>query len=489
MGMVYEATHLALGRRVAVKVIAPQLAHDPEFRERFEREARLTARLHHPHVVDVYDAGEQDGVLYLVMRFVEGTDLRTLLHGGQRLDAERAVALTGQVAGALDAAHAAGLIHRDVTPSNILIGDGGDAALTDFGLVKHLETAGLTRTGAWFGTLAYVAPEALRDEGVDARADVYALGCLLHRMLTGETPYPRESDAAVIAAHLHDAPPRPSVVAGVPSAFDGVIARALAKEPQDRFGSAGALAVAARDALRATPDEAATGTAPTIRRTIVPAEAATRIAPPHKHPAGADAPARTGRGGGRLAVAAAALLLLGAGAGAALGAALQDDPAPAPKRVRTATRASNIPAPANLTPYETVGYRAQVPDGWELVADDMPRGTLHESRWRTGGTDPAELVIAYVEDSQATPEGAASRARAQHYRAPTFSELAFGPVGLAGGQGYRWIYGTAGDAHFNWYLNPCGIAVAVHGQTAARSALYWAPTFRTVAESIQTACE
>ncbi|MSW95849.1 MAG: protein kinase, partial [Actinobacteria bacterium] len=281
MGMVYEATHLALGRRVAVKIIAPQLAHDPEFRERFEREARLTARLHHPNVVDVHDAGEQDDVLYLVMRFVDGIDLRTLLQGGQRLAPARTVTLVGQIADALDAAHTAGLIHRDVTPSNILISGKGSteqAALTDFGLVKHIDTAGLTRTGAWFGTLAYVAPEALRDETIDARADIYALGCLLHRMLTGETPFPRESDAAVIAAHLTDPPPRPSATRGVPAGLDAVVARALAKQPGDRFASAGALAAAAREALTAAPETPA-GTAPTQRRAPGDADMPTRVAP------------------------------------------------------------------------------------------------------------------------------------------------------------------------------------------------------------------
>ena len=231
MGVVYEATQLALGRRVAVKVISPQLADDPEFRERFVREAQVAASVHHPNIVDVYDAGEQDGVLYLVMRFVDGVDLRTVLRAEQRLAPERAVRIVTDVAGALDAAHRAGLIHRDVTPSNILLsGEGADerAALTDFGLVKHVDTQGATRTGTWFGTLAFVAPEALRDDPVDGRSDVYALGCLLHRMLTGSVPFARESDAATITAHLHDAPPRPSEARGVDPAFDAVITRALA---------------------------------------------------------------------------------------------------------------------------------------------------------------------------------------------------------------------------------------------------------------------
>ncbi|MFM9124689.1 MAG: serine/threonine-protein kinase, partial [Actinomycetota bacterium] len=151
MGVVWEATQIALGRRVAVKVIAPALAGDPEFRERFVREARLTASVHHPNIVDVYDAGEQDGVLYIVMRFVDGVDLRTVLREQAPLDPQRAVRICEQVAGALDAAHRAGLIHRDVTPSNILLSAGGadeQAALTDFGLVKHLDTEGHTKTGA-----------------------------------------------------------------------------------------------------------------------------------------------------------------------------------------------------------------------------------------------------------------------------------------------------------------------------------------------------
>ncbi|MBU6338292.1 MAG: serine/threonine protein kinase, partial [Acidobacteria bacterium] len=252
MGVVWEATQIALGRRVAVKVIAPNLAGDQEFRERFVREARLTASVHHPNIVDVYDAGEQDGVLYIVMRFVDGVDLRTVLREQAPLEPGRAVRICEQVAGALDAAHRAGLIHRDVTPSNILLsGSGSDeqAALTDFGLVKHLDTEGHTKTGAWFGTLAYVAPEALRDEPVTGAADTYSLGCVLHRMLTGEVPFPREHDAAVVAAHLSDPPPLPGATAGVGEQFNAVIGRAMAKDPASRQSSSGELGREARDAL------------------------------------------------------------------------------------------------------------------------------------------------------------------------------------------------------------------------------------------------
>ena len=251
MGVVYEATHLALDRRVAVKVISPNLAGDEVFRERFIREARLAASVHDAHVVDVYDAGEQDGVLYLVMRFIDGTDLRSVLQAQPRLEPARALRVAGHVAHALDAAHRAGLIHRDVTPSNVLLegaGAGEHASLTDFGLVKTIDTAGVTGTGPWLGTVAYVAPEALRGEPIDGRADVYALACVLHRMLTGEAPYERRSDAATIAAHLHDPPPRPSA-AGLPAALDDVIARGLAKHPGDRHATAGALVAAARSAI------------------------------------------------------------------------------------------------------------------------------------------------------------------------------------------------------------------------------------------------
>ena len=248
MGVVYRATQLSLGRPVAVKLIAPAHAADPRFRERFEREARLAAAIDHPNVIPVYEAGVDEGRLYLVMRWVGGADLSGLLAREGRLEPARAAAIAEQVAGALDAAHNAGLVHRDVKPANVLL-SGDHAYLADFGLTRPIRgDARLTSTGQWLGTADYMAPEQFDGDVADALTDVYALGCVLHAMLTGEPPFRRETMPSTILAHLHEPPPRPSHTPGVPQTFDAVVARALAKRPEDRFPSAGDLGRAARSA-------------------------------------------------------------------------------------------------------------------------------------------------------------------------------------------------------------------------------------------------
>src|SRR5215211_100138 len=183
MGVVYRAEQLGLGRTVALKLIAAELAQDRGFRERFERESRLAASIEHPNVIPVYEAGEADGVLYISMRYIDGSDLRALISSGGRLDPRRAAALLGQVGNALDAAHGLGLVHRDVKPANVLVaGEGAQehAYLTDFGLTKRAAShGGLTKTGEWVGTVDYVSPEQIQGHGLDARTDVYSLGCVL----------------------------------------------------------------------------------------------------------------------------------------------------------------------------------------------------------------------------------------------------------------------------------------------------------------------
>jgi hypothetical protein len=252
MGVVYRATDLALDRPVAIKLVAPALAQDREFRERFEVESKLAASLEHPNVVPVYRAGEEDGVLFLVMRFVPGSDLRSLIKRGAGLEPERAVAIAGQVAAALDAAHQHGLVHRDVKPANVLLADGGHVYLTDFGLSKRLAGDGPTEDGGFLGTVNYVAPEQIRNQTIDARTDVYALGCLVFHMLTGSVPFPLQSQEATMWAHLSTAPPaiserRPTLTA----ALDAVVAQALSKAPADRHTSAGEFAAELEAALRA----------------------------------------------------------------------------------------------------------------------------------------------------------------------------------------------------------------------------------------------
>jgi serine/threonine-protein kinase len=252
MGVVYRATELSLGRPVALKLLAPERARDAEFRERFQRESRMAAAIDHPNVIPVYAAGEHDGSLYLVMRYVGGTDLHALLrdHGAQ--SPARAADVVAQVAAALDAAHRAGLVHRDVKPANVLLA-GNHAYLSDFGLTRLAGSdSGLTEEGRWLGTVEYCSPEQLRGHRTDARADVYSLGCVLYAALTGAPPFANGTVPATMLAHLNDTPPRPSSH-GAPREFDRVIARALAKAPEDRYPSAGDLGRAALAAARGEP--------------------------------------------------------------------------------------------------------------------------------------------------------------------------------------------------------------------------------------------
>ena len=240
MSVVYLAEDLRLRRRVALKLLAPSLAKDAAFRQRFLAESELAASLDHPCVVPIYEAGEADGRLFIAMRYVQGSDLKELLREGP-LSAARAVAVCGQVAGALDFAHERGLVHRDVKPSNVLLDSRGHVYLADFGLTTRLAEPRTVEPGL-LGTIDYVAPEQIRGDQVDGRADVYALGCLLCECLTGEPPFPRSSDAAVLFAHLEEEPV-------APVGLEPVIARALAKEPGDRYGSCAELVDAAREAL------------------------------------------------------------------------------------------------------------------------------------------------------------------------------------------------------------------------------------------------
>ncbi len=255
MGVVYRATNVALNRIYALKVLAPALADDAQYRERFKREMRIAASMHHPHVVAIHYAGEDNGTLFFVMDFVFGTDLRQVLRAGGALDPDRAVDLLGQITSALDAAHARGLVHRDVKPANILITvvDGEERAyLTDFGVAKRSDAASeLTAQGVAVGTVDYMSPEQINGLPTDARTDVYALGCVFFQMLTGRVPYERENSVAKLFAHVHDPPPplEDGLSDSYP-AFASVIETAMAKDPDDRYPSAGDFARDAGAALR-----------------------------------------------------------------------------------------------------------------------------------------------------------------------------------------------------------------------------------------------
>jgi streptogramin lyase len=251
MGVVYKAYDLRLKRPVALKLVAPSLALDERFRERFARETELVMSLEHPNVVPIYDAGDVDGRLYLAMRLVDGTDLGSLLLAEGALEPGRALTICAQIASALDAAHARGLVHRDVKPSNVLLDSSEHVYLADFGLTRRLDDQiGDPGDDRSIGTPAYLAPEQLDGESVDGRADVYSLGCLLYECLTGERVFPRDSRLAVAWAHLEEEPPRASRRRpGLPEGIDAVVSRAMAKDPEERYPTGRALTSAAEDVL------------------------------------------------------------------------------------------------------------------------------------------------------------------------------------------------------------------------------------------------
>ncbi|MGH3875025.1 MAG: protein kinase domain-containing protein [Pseudonocardiaceae bacterium] len=258
MGVVYLAEDIQLRRKVALKVLTPNLADDELFRKRFDRESQSAAKLDHPNIVPVYAAGEAAGSLYIAMRYVSGGDLRELIEANGPLSLAQATSVIAAVADALDAAHAQGLVHRDVKPANILF-DGRHGQehyyLSDFGITKVAAgSTNLTSTGQIVGTIDYIPPEQIHGKLVDGRADLYALGCVLYHCLTGEVPFPHEEIAALMWAHVHDEPPpattrRPEL----PPQIDGIVAKAMAKQPENRYTTCRELALALRDVTTAPP--------------------------------------------------------------------------------------------------------------------------------------------------------------------------------------------------------------------------------------------
>ena len=255
MSVVYRAENARLGNKVALKLLADTLADDESFRERFVRESRTAAGLNHPNIVPIYDAGDWEGVLYIAMRWVE-KDLKAHLRRDGPLAPDHALAVAAQVGSALDAAHARGLLHRDVKPANILLEPGEPGAppiayLADFGLTKHLESrSGITASGQFVGTIDYMSPEQIEGREVDSRTDIYSLGCVIFESLAGATPFRRETEVAVLWAHMReDPPPLSEVRPDLPRELDSVLAKAMAKSPEHRYGSCRELVADLRHAL------------------------------------------------------------------------------------------------------------------------------------------------------------------------------------------------------------------------------------------------
>jgi serine/threonine protein kinase len=323
MGVVYRAEELALQREVALKLIRPDQSEEERMRERFRRESKVAASVDHPNVIPIFEAGEEDGVLFITMRLVSGTDLRALVSAEGRVHPQRAARIVRDVGAALDAAHKRGLVHRDVKPANVLLGRADHVYLSDFGLAKQATAAGgLTRQGSIVARAEYVAPEQVTEDRVDARTDVYSLGCLLFEALTGQAPF-AEKGAGAIMAHVEDAPPSAvALVPDLPREFDNVVGRAMAKDPEERYPSAGDLgeaALVAAGELRHAGAESvvATGDAAPAGARAAPQAAAgarpTGGAQPATEAGGEGPAAEPEAGGGealRWGVAVAALLIL-----------------------------------------------------------------------------------------------------------------------------------------------------------------------------------
>lgn len=260
MGQVYKAHDTEIDRDVAIKVLPPELGSEPGYRERFRREAHIAARLNEPHIIPIHDTGEIDGRLYLVMPIIEGVDVHTLLQRDGAMSPQRAVQVIEQLAAALDAAHEAGLVHRDVKPSNALVTRKDFVYLIDFGIAHDAKATKLTQTGSIIGSFAYMSPERMQSGAADARADVYALACVLHECLTGAQPFGGDSMEQQVVAHLTLDPPKPSDLnPNLPPGFDEVIATGMAKNADQRYRSAGDLAAAAHRALNESSTSADTG--------------------------------------------------------------------------------------------------------------------------------------------------------------------------------------------------------------------------------------
>ncbi|MFQ6395008.1 protein kinase domain-containing protein [Nocardia sp. KC 131] len=257
MGEVYEAYDTVKDRVVAVKLLSEELAQDPGYQVRFRRESQAAARLAEPHIIPIHDWGVIDGTLFIDMRLVPGLDLRSLLRHEGTLSAERAIGIIEQIAAGLDAAHADGLVHRDVKPANILVTEADFAYLVDFGIAHTEGDSAMTQVGMAIGSYTYMAPERFDVGDVTGRADIYSLACVLHECLTGSTPFPAASMSVLIRSHLSQPPPRPSVQRpGIPAAMDAVIARGMAKDPDDRYPTAMDLARSAKATLGTPPTPA-----------------------------------------------------------------------------------------------------------------------------------------------------------------------------------------------------------------------------------------
>jgi hypothetical protein len=510
MGVVYRARQLDLDRQVALKVIQADHRQDQEFTDRFQRESRLAASIDHPNVVPIFQAGEADGVYFIAMRYVSGSDLRELLRTEGPLEPERAAGLIADVAAGLDAAHSAGLVHRDVKPANVLLDSRQHVYLTDFGLTKQISSQSqLTRTGVWYGALPYSAPEQIESKPLDARTDVYGLGCVLFEALTGHFPYERDSDMAVMWAKVHEEPASASeYLPHLSAELDEVLSRALARNSENRFQSAGDLGRAAIAAV--------TGRANTEpERTVARGAAAAGTVPMarHKRSDGSGDETRvlpvdkSGKRGRNAVIGAAlvAALAIGALAAVAISSGGGGD-----TEVRTLAKtvtesqtvteeapeppadSSSVVSSMELEPFEGQLYTAEVPVGWTPETIEERIAGRHESQWRNPNEENTSVLI----DSQLHQGTTTALEDAEHVRSQTsqsdgYQEVSFEPTTLAG-QGIeaaRWVFEVDGDRRVDYFFISCGVGFAVLGSASPSTFGGWAPTFHEVASSVNPKCE
>jgi YVTN family beta-propeller protein len=466
MGVVYRAMQLALERPVALKVIATDIAHDARFRERFKREAQLAAAIDHPNVIPVHEAGEADGALYLAMRYVDGTDLGALVAQDGVLAPARAVRIVGQVAAALTAAHARGLVHRDVKPANVLIAAGDDehVYLADFGLTKRASSAGgLTRDGMFVGTLDYCAPEQIRGERADPRTDVYALGCVLYHCLTGRTPFDRDSEVATMYAHLNDPVPAPSAVdERIPASLDAVVATALAKDPAARYPTATDLGRALHAATTNGPAgmAAAAGAPAAAEQASARSAAAERDGMPRAARLALGGTLATALAAGLAAAALAAAGVIGGGADdGAKAPAKAAAAAPAPQPQQAAGKSGDEAVPPGAPRATAATKVGRGPDGIAVDADgsvwvtNAQDNTLTRIDERTGKPVGAPLAAGADPDGVVADKGvvwvaSAKQARVLRFEAPEGEQapvangtIAVGhqPEGISLGRQLVWV--------------------------------------------------
>jgi hypothetical protein len=518
MGSVYLAEDETLERRIALKVILPELSGDEDFRKRFEREAKSAAAIDHPNVVPVYAAGLLEGRLFLSMRYVEGADLERRLARDPdgKLGVDAALRIVSTVASALDAAHERGLVHRDVKPANILIEDKGNADsiyLTDFGLTKPWGAKGETQSELWLGTPDYAAPEQMKSGWVDARTDVYSLGCVLYRMLSGSVPHATAGPGKVISI-VDDPIAR---IPGVDRRLNDVIQKATAKDPENRFASAGDLALAAGSAASgrqipsASSRSVAVGPASSGMSETNLSEAETRRHIEPRTRATAQLPtASTERQGRRIALLAAALIavvLAGVVGGLMISKGGSDDPQTVVKTLNStitreaeqgnankgdpaqASRSQDVPG---LGPFDGIAYGLEVPIGWDHAEADVfsSEGGFYTNIWRDT-SDPENTYIRVDggnRESAPAPMAASESLVDQLREASDYREYFYGPELLQGRETARWVFGIDGNKRVDYFFTECGRGLAVVGSTLPVRFPELQSMFRAVAASAYVDC-